>query len=252
MKRALAIAVLVTCCLAVGTAAAEAVLEYGPLVLRADGGFEPRRLPRRAFAPIHFQGHADIGTRDGSFPPTLKQAILEFDRDGRISTRGLPTCPLERVENATPQEARSACRGAIVGTGHVSAAIEVGMLSIEASSPLTVFNGVRQNGNMTVILHAQTTVPGTQTFAIVVPIERRRGRFGYRATIDIPPIAGGFGALTHIDAKIGRRYRFGGRLRSYTSAHCSDGVLETHGRFTFADVGETVIAGDVQKACTPR
>ena len=65
--------------------------------------------------------------------------------------------------------------------------------------------------------------------------------------LDIPPIAGGLGALTHIDVKIGRRYRAGGKQRSYVSARCSDNILQTHGRFSFED--GTIIDGLVEKYC---
>src|SRR5215216_267450 len=93
----------------------------------------------------------------------------------------------------------------------------------------------------------RTTVPGTQTYAIVVPIEQRRGGFRYRARIDVPPIAAGFGAITHLDVAIGRRYRAAGKQRSYVSARCSDNILQTHGRFTFDD--GTIIDGLVEKYC---
>ena len=63
----------------------------------------------------------------------------------------------------------------------------------------------------------------------------------------MPPLAGGLGALTHLDVKIGRRYRAGGRQRSYVSARCSDNILQTHGTFTFAD--GTTISGQVEKFC---
>ena len=248
LKRSLAIAACVACCLAAAVAGA-AMVKVGPLVLRADGGFEPRELPRHVYAPIDFQGHFDISTRGGGAPEEIEKAVIDFDRDGRLSVRGLPTCPVGRIENATTEEARSVCKGAIVGTGHVAATIALpGLAPIPVSSPLTLFNGEPQNGSPTVILHARTTVPGVQTFAIVVPIERRHGAYAYRATIEVPPIAAGFGVLTHIDAKVGRHYSFGGQRRSYTSARCSDGILETHGLFVFTD--KTVISGAVQKPCT--
>ena len=50
--------------------------------------------------------------------------------------------------------------------------------------------------------------------------------------------------LTHVDVDVGRRYSFGGRKRSYTSARCSDGILRTHGRFSFSD--GTIIDGSVK------
>ncbi len=184
-------------------------------------------------------------------PVALQQAVLEFDRDGRLSTRGLPTCSVSQIEEATPQEARKVCKDSIVGTGHVAASIALpGQAPVLATSLLTLFNGPPQNGNPTVILHARTTVPAPQTFAMVVPIERRSGAFSYRATINVPPIADGYGALTHIDAKIGRLYSVGGRRLSYASARCSSGILQTQGRFSFAD--GTVMSGSVSEPCSVR
>ena len=60
----------------------------------------------------------------------------------------------------------------------------------------------------------------------------------------------GLGAVTHVDVEIGRRFSVGGQRRSYVSAHCSDGILRTHGRFSFAD--GTIVDGSVEKPCTPR
>ena len=246
-------AALALCCAALLLAAAgadAALVEVEGLVLHANGGFQPRTLPRHRFAPIDFQGHVDLRAKGGGEPPALQLAIVDFDRDGRLSAGGLPTCAAERVASASTAEARRLCRGAIVGTGRVEALIDLGIGTVTASSPLTIFNGPPEAGHPTVVIHAQTRVPATQTFAIPVPIERRRGAFRYRATLAVPPIAGGLGAITHIDVDVGRRFRAGGRRRSYVSAHCSDGILDTHGRFSFAD--GTVIDSSVEEPCTPK
>jgi hypothetical protein len=227
-----------------------ALVEVDNLVLHADGGFQPRQLPARAFAPIDFQGHVDFASKDGGPPPVLRQAIIDFDRDGRLSVSGLPVCAPESVAEASTEEARVACRGAIVGTGRVDAVISLASGPVEATSPLTLFNGPRLDGNPTVVVHARTTVPATQTYAIVVPIKRRHGAFRYRAVLDIPPLAGGRGAITHIEVKVGRRYSADGQRRSYVSARCSDGILRTHGRFSFDD--GTVVDGSVEKFCRAR
>jgi hypothetical protein len=233
--------------LAVSGAGATAVVEFKDIVVRADGGFQPRTLPRKQFEPIEFQGYIDIGSRSGVRPQALSQAVIDFDRDGRLSVGGLPTCQPETIAAASTAEARSLCHGAIVGTGKVEALIYVGNSVLPASSPLTIFNGPPSEGRPTVVLHARTTTPATQTYAILVPIERRRGYFRYRATLNIPPIAGGLGVLTRIKVDIGRRYTANGKRRSYVSAHCSDGVLQTNGRLTFAD--GTIIDGAVEKFC---
>jgi hypothetical protein len=230
-----------------GGSASGALVEVDDIVLRADGGFQPQALPRHRFAPIEFQGHVDLSARGGGKPSPLRQALIDFDRDGRLSVAGLPTCSPEAIDEATTEEARRICRGAIVGTGHVEALVSLDSGDVPARSLLTIFNGPRVGGLPTAVLHARTTVPGTQTYAIVVPIEQRRGGFRYRARVDLPPLAAGFGALTHIDVEIGRRYRAAGKHRSYVSARCSDNILQTHGRFSFED--GTIVDGLVEKFC---
>ena len=238
------------CCVLFAGAANGAVVKVGNLVLIADGGFTPQSLPRSTYAPIEFKGHADLKAVDGSVPAALQQLVLDFDRDGRLSTAGLPVCQPTSLEEVTTQEARARCSGAIVGTGHASMLISANGGSLVVSSPVTFFNGPRLAGKPTVILHARIAVPAVQNFVITIPIEKRSGQYRYRATVDLPPIAGGSGSLIHLDASIGKRYRSGGRERSYISARCGDGIFHTHGRFTFAD--GTIIDGSIDKACVVR
>lgn len=240
---------LIACALFAGGVHAES-LKFGKLWLTADGGFTPRTLSRTVFSPIGFKGYINTKSVGGSIPPALQRAVIEFDRDGRLSTQGLATCDPSLLEETTPEEARARCPRAIVGTGHVGALIAAESGPVYASSLLTIFNGPRQEGHPTAIFHARTTEPGVQNFVITVPIERRAGAFRYRATVEIPPIAAGRGSLTHLDVDIGRRYRFKGSKRSYVSARCGHNVLSTYGRFTFAE--EIFLSGSVEKACSPR
>lgn len=250
LKRLLGIGAVIACVLLAAGANA-ALVKVGNLVLTADGGFTPRKLPRQTFAPIDFNGHADLKAVDGSVPPALQQVVLDLDRDGRVTTGGLPVCQPLLLEEATPAEARSRCNGSIVGTGHVSALITLDEgPPLLAGSLVTLFNGPRQEGHPTVILHARTTVSATQTFVLTIPIETRGGLYRYRATVDVPPIAGGHGSVVHLDVKVGKRYSYRGSERSYAAARCGDGVFRTRGRFTFAD--GTIIDGSVEKACTVR
>ena len=81
-----------------------------------------------------------------------------------------------------------------------------------------------------------------------VTIERIHGEYAYRAHFDTPALSAG-GVLTHVDAKISRRFKSGGRELSYVSARCRDGIFRTHGNFVFSD--GTVIDGAIEKACVP-
>lgn len=242
----LALAVTLLGALAARALAGGALVAVNGLVLRANGDFQPHELPRRGYAPIHFQGFFDVAARGGGQPPRLQQAMIDFDRDGRLSVGGLPSCAPETVAAATTPQARRLCRGAMVGSGRIEAIVASGGAVFPVSAPLTIFNGPRVGGNPTAILHARTSFPQPETYMIVAPIERRPGPFRYRVTLNPPPIAGGLGTISRVEVNVGRR--FGPRhRRSYVAARCSSGILRTHGRFSFAD--GTIIDGSVEASC---
>jgi len=224
-------------------------VRVGKLVLRADARFQPRELPRRHRVPIRFEGYADIKTTDGSPPPALRRLRVDFDRDGLLTTAGLATCNPARLAGAGARQARNRCGAAQVGAGRVGVTVGLpGRPRVNLHTPLSLFNGPRQGGDATVIAHAQVSYPTPETHVVTIPVERRRG--SYRATFDLPAIAGGHGALTNVNGRVGRRYRAGGAERSYVSARCSDGIFETHGLAWFAD--GTVISGNIFTSCDYR
>ncbi len=244
---------LLCCALAatlVAGGAQAALVETDNIILRADAAFEPRALSKHRFEPIEIEGYFKIAAKDGGKPAALDRVVVGFDRDGRLSAGGLPSCLPEQIAAASTEEARRICGGAIVGKGKVDALISLSTGPVPASSPLTIFNGPRQAGHPTVVLHAGTTVPATQIYAILVPVEQQRGEFRYRATVDVPPIAAGLGAITQVEVEVGRRFKVGGQRRSYVSARCSDGILRTFGGFTFE--GGLIIEGAVEKFCRGR
>jgi hypothetical protein len=252
LRRALPfLAIVVACAVTAATAGATAVVETHELRLELNAAFQPRNLPVHSFAPVQFKGSLEISKPGGGEPAALQQIVLDFDRDGRLDVVGLPTCAPESIAAASVAEARSICRSAIVGTGTIEALVGLPSGLVPTSSPLTLFNGPRLEGHPTVVVHAQTSVPATQTYAFTVPIEKRRGEFRYRATVDIPPLADGLGAVTKISVKIGRRYTAGGVKRSYVAARCSDHILRSAGAFSFA--GGFVIEGvGLEKYCAQR
>jgi hypothetical protein len=247
-KRAV-VAILTAALLAIAVGGAHAALiKVQNLVLTADGGFFPSVLPRKHFAPIDFRGHANLINTKGGAPTALEEMRLDFDRNGKLETRGLAVCPRHRIAHSTVAGARRKCRKAIIGTGHVGAIFNLLGVPVEARVKATLFNGPRKHGNPTVIGHAYTTLPTTRAYTAVIEIKRIRGPFRYRATFDVPKLAAG-GVLTHVDGRIGRRYRRHGKKLSYVSAKCTTGVLRTHGHFLFAD--GTIMDGTLEKPCTP-
>jgi hypothetical protein len=245
-------AILLTACVSVlafsvGGANA-ALIKVGSLVLKADGGFVPSALPRDSFEPIDFHGHANLINTKGGAPTALEEMRLDFDRDGLLEVRGLPKCTVGRISHATVDQARRKCADAIIGTGHVGAIFDLFGVPVEARVKATLFNGPRKGGHPTVVGHTHTTLPTTRTYTAVIPIRPLNGPFSYRATFDVPKLAAD-GVLTHIDGRIGRRYDFKGKERSYVNARCTTGIIRTHGHFLFAD--GTIMDGTLEKPCTP-
>jgi hypothetical protein len=252
LRRALPVFLVAFACAAfAAVAGASALIETREIRLKLNAAFQPLNLPKNSFAPVQFEGYLDIARPGGGEPPMLQQIVLDFDRDGRLNVAGLPICRPEQVAAASVEEARSICKGAIVGTGKIEALVALPSGPVPTGSPLTLFNGPREEGHPTVLVHAQTTVPATQTYAFLVPIEKRPGEFRYRATVNLPPLAGGLGAVTHISVKVGRRYTAGGVKRSYVAARCRDHILRSHAIFTFSN-GLVIEGVGLEKYCAQR
>jgi hypothetical protein len=232
---------------AAGVAVGERV-QAGNLIVDVDGGFTPSKLPKKTPAPITLSASADISTADGKVPPPLQKLVLNFDRNGSVQTKGLPVCTVGQLENTTSPVARKKCKSSIVGKGSASALIAFpDQPALPASSPLTIFNGPKMGGNPSVIVHAYLTIPAPTTFVIPSPITKAKGRYRYRVTAAIPPIAGGYGSLTHFDFKIHKVWKVKGKRVSFASARCSDGRLQASGEFTFGD--GSVMSGSVFRPC---
>ena len=243
---------VVACACLVGAAVAvakPAIVRTAGLELKADGEFTPHELPRNHPAPIEIEGKAAIRSTAGGPPPELEQLILDFDRDGRLSTKGLPTCAPASIENIGVAAARRKCEGAIVGKGTVGAQVLIEGRWLRVTGALTLFNGPAAGHTATVVAHAQPVSLPEEIYVVTIPIDRTKGAFRYRATVEVPEIFNGTGVLANTKVKIARRYRSKGQERSYVSAQCSDGSLGVHGRLTFEN--GIVIDGTVEKYCVP-
>jgi hypothetical protein len=246
------LAVLASCAglAALGVAGSQAAtVSFDGLELRAFGDFTPHELPRKKPAPISFEGRASVRSTDGGPPPRLEQVVLDFDRDGRLSTKGLATCAPARIESLGVKAARRRCEGAIVGEGEVGAQVFVEGRWLRVIAALTLFNGPPGGSYATVVAHAQAVSLPDEIYVVSIPIDRIGGEYRYRATVEVPQIFNGTGVLTKVQAKIGRRYKANGQKRSYVAAKCSDGSLAVHGILTFAD--GAVIDGSVENYCVP-
>jgi hypothetical protein len=227
-------------------------LQVGEITIDATGGFSPTALPEHENAPIALHGSAKIGSVDGSAPSALQQIVLWFDKHGAVETRGLPVCTAAKLAATTTPQARENCPGAIVGEGFGKAVIEFPeQPPIPASSPLTMFNGPKVDGNPTVLAHAHLSVPVPTTFVVPIEIQKVHDhRYGFKTVAEIPKIAGGYGTPIYGRLKIGKTWQYKGRTLSYANASCADGHLQAKGQFTFKD--GTFLQGTLLRPCTVR
>lgn len=237
----------------VGAHAAQAIkLQIGNIVIVADGGFTPRTLPKNENAPIKLFGHAKFSTKAGTRPSPLRRLVLEFDKHGAVETRGLQKCTRAKLVATTTARARKSCAGAIVGKGFGTALIELPeQRGIEASSPLTLFNGPERHGNPTVLGHAHLDYPAPTTYVILIEIEKiHNGRYGFKTVADFPRIANDYGSPLFGRLKIGREWKYKGETLSYANARCADGRLQAKGQFSFKD--GSFVEGSAFKTCKVR
>lgn len=107
-----------------------------------NASFAPNVLPARGRAPISFDLTEKIGSEHGGHPAALREAILEFDRNVSIDTRGIPVCGRHKIATAGVAEARRICGDAIVGRG----------------SAQVVFNASGPNRPMTLLIQSSLAV----------------------------------------------------------------------------------------------
>jgi len=232
------------------SAAADTV-RLGNLVITIDGQITPKALPKRESAPIALDLSGTLKSADGSHPVALKTLDLEFDKNGHLNTKGLPTCTTGKLQSTLTAQAKAACGPALVGEGKVSAEIAFPeQAPFDASGPLLIFNGAPKGGKQVLIFHVYAHVPAPTTFVTTALISKQGGKYGTRAVVSIPTIVSGQGSLTAFKAKLRKTFTYKGTKQSLLTASCPTGTLYAHGTFEFAD--GTRASGDVVRGCEPK
>lgn len=253
LARALAAALAAVLLAAAGAYAVTIKGEYGDNVVSSSADIAPHELPAKRLAPISLTSTIRIRQRGGTQPAALKTVVFQVDKHGSIARKGVPVCTMEKLRGTKPGLARKRCRGALVGTGVGRAKVTLpGQSTVTISSPLSLFNGPRVDGRPSLIAHAFETLPHPQTLLVPIVIERvHHGRYGYRAKVQLPPIAEGYGSATLAEAKIGRVFKRHGSKVGYFNASCNGGRLQVHGTLSF-DNGDFAPTTLITPCHTPR
>jgi len=192
----------------------------GNLFITFDGGIEPEALPRDEPAPITVWIAGQVRTLSGEKPPSLREITIGLNRDGRLETRGLPTCNRNKIDLASSEEALDLCGDALVGTGTYRARTTFPEQSQSPSyGKLLAFNA-KVGGRAVILGHVYGDDPAPAGDIIVFDISHPKGTFGTVLKGTLPESLTRWGYLKRISLRLHRNYTYRGRHRSYLSAPC--------------------------------
>jgi hypothetical protein len=233
-RLAIPLLIAIAALLCAGLAAAE-VVQDGNLRLHFSGKIAPKKLPRTNPAPVTVRVSGAIGTADGERPPELTKIAIAFNRDGHVSTKGLPICEAGELEQTTSAGAREACGGALVGHGKFRANVALpGRETFPVTGDMLAFNSTK-NGRPALLLHIYGSHPVQLVFVLTFRIVRvAKGTFGTIFVAHIPKFAAQLGYVTHVNLTFARRYVYQGEQRSFLSARCAAPAGFPGGPFTLA------------------
>ncbi len=104
------------------------------------------------------------------------------------------------------------------------------------TSPVSLFNAPPTGGKPTLIAHAYETVPAPKTLLVPIVIERvAKARYGFRVRVEMPEVAGGYGAPILAEATVSATRKRSGKKVGFIEAHCSGGRLQVDGKLRFTN-----------------
>lgn len=187
-------------------------------------GFPSKLAKKPRPVPLSLSGR--VWTDDGSHIPALSELEMKLDRQFLLGVEDLPVCA-GGTRNVR-REFIEGCEDAIVGRGLIEAEVafpERPLMSVKGT--LTIYNRGREPGGFD--LGGWAYFPAPITGAIAIPVKVRRfdgGRYGWRARVEIPKLAGGNGSIARFSVRLSKRI---------VSARCADGKVQVGTTTAFAD-----------------
>jgi len=256
-RRAGALATLVAL-LCTGTLAHATVVQEGNVRINVLSQILPYKLPRHGVAPIAVFVSGHLSEPHGGIPPQLQEMTVEVNKHGLLQSKGLPACPLRKIQPSSTQRALESCGDALIGSGQFWAHI---VLPDQGAYPthgrLLIFNG-RQKGKPVIFTHIFTANPFFSSFVIPFVIQKTsNGAYGTKLSASLPQALGDWGYVDRIKLTLKRKYTWKGRRLSYFNAGCPapEGSPRTVyplalASFAFADGSD--LSAKVEKACGVR
>jgi hypothetical protein len=259
-KRSTLIAVLAVAAAAAIVASAAIAGSTGAGVTTPDGNTQsvgvqitPKKLGKKTYTAGTLEATTKLTTTSASgVPSPTVRVVLDFDKNAKLFTKGIPTCDPAKLQSTSTEVAERECGKAKIGSGTATALLPVGSNIYTVNQVVTAFNGIPQGGKPVVILHTYGTTPLQTTLVLTGPVTNyNKEGYGPRLDLEVPKIAGGSGALVDFNVKISKKYRYKGEAVSFISAKCPNSKkLKARAQFTYLD-GETATPSTTQ-SCTQK
>jgi hypothetical protein len=228
---------------ALGIASAETTVD-----IDQSKGIQPSKLDKKKFKPASLNVVVHSGTDNASgVPDPVTNTKLSFDDDGKITTKGLKVCAAN-LANTTTQAAIQACGKSKVGSGNATVVVP-GAGDFQAV--VTAFNGPKQGGKPTIILHGRVDALGvTQILIGTINPKGASGDYATTLTVPVPPLPAG-AQLARFETTVKKSWKFHGKKYNYITARCHDKnkTLNMKGNFTLGGSATTPQSDTTTQKC---
>ena len=187
-------------------------------------GLAPSKLPKKKFKPASLNVVVNSTTDNANgVPDPVTNTKLFFDDDGKITTKGLKVCTAN-LANTTTAQAKAACGKSQVGSGTANVLIPAGPSGppSQFTAVVTAFNGPKQGGKPTIILHGRVDALGvTQILTGVINTKGASGDYATTLTVPVPPLPAG-AQLQRFETTVKKSWKSKGKKYNYITARCHD------------------------------
>lgn len=207
--------------LSLASLAKATVIQEGNLRITVLSQVLPYKLPRTGTAPIAVFVSGHLSAPQGGIPSQLQEMSVEVNRHGLLQSKGLPACPLQKIQPASTKLALKACKGALIGSGQFWAHIVLpDQGAYGTHGRLLIFNG-KQKGRPVIFTHIFTANPFFSSFVIPFTIQKTdNGAYGTKLSASLPQALGDWGYVDRIKLTLKRKYPYRGKELSYFNAGC--------------------------------
>jgi hypothetical protein len=243
--------------IACASMASAAVIQEGNLRITITSQIQPYKLPRDKPAPIAVFIAGHLAAPHGGIPSQLQKMTVDVNRHGLLQSKGLPTCPIARLQPASTERALADCGSALIGSGQFWAHIvfpDQGTYGTRGR--LLIFNG-KEHGRPVLLVHIFTSNPFFSSFVLTFKIKKTKGTYGTQLSASLPEALGSWGYVDRIKLTLKRKYTYKGKQLSYFNSACPapkgvKRVVFALAKASFAFAEGLDLSTKVDKSCAVR